>query len=76
MRTQSRLTRATRLIERRRAQRRPAIEWWIHYDPETCRDGIEDTTMAWSALRPDVRRPIADLPADAHRIVIRYESPD
>lgn len=72
MRANSRLTRATRLIERRR----PAIEWWLYYDPVTCRDGVTDTTMAWSALRPDVRCPIADLPADAHRIVIRYESPD
>lgn len=75
MRANSRLNRMNRLIERRRAHRRPPVEWWLYYDPESAR-GIHDTTMAWSALRPDVRRPIADLEPDAHRIVIRYESPD
>ena len=59
-------------IERKQAQRRPPVEWWIHYDPETAK-GIENTTMAWSALRPGVLRPIADLTDADHRIVITYD---
>lgn len=62
-------------IERQRARLRPQREVYIYYDPETCRDGFTDVTYAHSA-RTNEQVLIADIPADALRVVIRYDRVD
>ena len=59
------MTRLNR-IERKQAQRRPPVEYWIHTQ------GGEDDTMARSALTGELR-PVATLPPEAHRIVVTYD---
>lgn len=61
-------------IERMRRRLQPQRDVYIYYDPETCSDGIEDVTYARNA-RTDEKILIADIPADALRVVVRYDRP-
>jgi len=63
MRARHRLER----LEHRRA--RKTTEYWIHYE------GGEDDTTAISSLTGE-HRPVSELPADCHHIVVTYDRKD